>query len=469
MTQPKNVIFVMTDQQHYRTLGCNGTTEAHTPNIDRLAARGVRFDNHFVTNPVCSPSRGSIITGRYPSESGLWCNGCSLPEPSPTIPKAMSEAGFQTAHFGKLHLVPIIKRVGAHPSYGFDVCEVAEGDQQLTHDSYFSWLRQTAPNQFVSYLQEMYAGGHANAYTSKLPEELHMTSWVTDRATDWLANRRDPNHPFYLSVGYFDPHHAWNPVEPYASQFAHADVPDPVYREGEHEKRPESYRNFFKGCSTITRDEERMRAIIRANHAMCAHIDACIGKLVASLEELGLSDDTVVIFTSDHGELLGNHGLLWKGPYMLDDLLRVPLVVAVPGASASQGRSTDALTSSVDLFATIQALAGVDSPVASRGQPFLDADLNLFPEGERDYVLAEWEHPSMPTAASLRCIRTRDAKYVHYAGRDEGEYYDLQSDPLEFDNLFDDPTTSGGRTQLYDQLCEIYLSQRPLIPHEGGW
>jgi arylsulfatase len=463
-----NILFVMTDQQHFRTLGCTGASDARTPNIDALARGGTLFRNHFVANPVCSPSRGAIMTGRYPTQNGLWCNGCRLSETHDTIPKAMARRGYQTAHFGKLHLVPIVNRTAPHPSYGFETCEVAEGDQQLIDDAYFRWLRTEHPDAFVALLKEMYAKGHASAYTSELPESLHLSTWVTRRSTDWLRNRRNHSRPFFLSVGFFDPHHAWNPVEPYASGFADAEVLPPVYREGSIDLKPLHYRAHFDQCSPITRDPDRITAIRRANAAMCAHIDHCVGELIAALQELGLANDTWVVFTSDHGELLGNHGLLWKGPYLLDDLLRVPLVVGIPG-SPREGRVVNDLTSSVDFFPTFQMLAGCEAPAPSSGRAFFGTDGELFPEGPREHVLVEWEHPRASEHDSIRCIRTRDAKLVHYNHGDAGELYDLRSDPCEFENLYASERHRSLRQSLEQRLFDHYLSYRPTTRFEGGW
>jgi arylsulfatase A-like enzyme len=472
MPSPRNVVFIMTDQQRFDTLGCNtgGAAWTRTPNVDALAAGGVNFVNHIVTNPVCSPSRASIFTGKYITEHGLWANGCSLPQcTNRTIPQAFSQAGFQTAHFGKLHLVPIIIRTRPHPPYGFDVCEVAEGDQQLIDDAYFHWLRQNHPDLFVSYLTEMFQQGHTKAYKSLMPEECHQTTWTTGRAIDYIRNRRNRNKPFFLSVGYFDPHHAWNPCEPYASMYDKIDVPAPKFRQGEHDKRPAPYTGFAKGLAGITREPANITPIIKANHAMCAHIDVCVGKIIQALRDEGLDKDTAVVFTADHGEFLGNHGMLWKGPYMLDDLMKVPLVAGVPG-SPRQPAVVDEVTSGVDLMATLLSLGGAaDGPVES-GQRLLDAELAPMPDGSRGYAIAEWEaNKGRPINASLRMIRTKEHKLVHYNGQSPGELYLLGEDADEFENRYDDASCADIRRQLTMQLAEHYMARKPRVPYEGGW
>jgi arylsulfatase len=431
----RNVILILTDQQHYRTLGVTGCRAARTPHLDALARSGVLFENHIVANPVCSPSRASIMTGLLPSRHGLWGNGCRLPSHHPTIASVMVEQGWQTAHFGKLHLVPIITRTAPHPSYGFQTCEVAEGDQQLLEDDYFKWLRRTQPELFLRYLDETYKQGHACAYTSTIPESHHLSSWVTDRSIDWLTRRRDQATPFFLSVGYFDPHHAFNPCEPYASLFHGTDVQMPLCNDTDLVSKPAHYLKHFEQCCNVTRDESQMRAIIRAYHAMIAHLDVCVGRLLRTLETLDLLDSTDIIFSSDHGEFLGEHGLLWKGPFLLDDLLRVPLIIY---RARSRAARVNQVSSSVDLMATVQTLAGVDDSerVDGEGRSLLDFDLRPFPSGHPNVALAEWEAPSDSASASIRCLRTQDWKLVHYNRSSEGELYDLRHDPHERFNLY---------------------------------
>ncbi len=468
----RNVILILTDQQRFDTLGCNGSTVARTPNLDRLAVGGVNFGNHIVANPVCSPSRGCIMTGRHTTEHGLWANGCTLPRHEITMPMTMHRHGFQTAHFGKLHLEPILNRVNPPHAYGFEVAEIAEGDQMLTHDAYFSWLRQKSPDLFVKYLTEMYEKGHANGYTSGLPEELHLSRWITDRSIDYLQNRRRDEQPFFLSMGYFDPHHAFNPVEPYAGEFANVDVPPPLFDEAGLASKPPHYQAAAKGMSKITRDLEQILRVRQAYHAMCAHIDVCIGRLLETLTFLGLADDTVVLFSADHGELLGEHGLLWKGPFLLDELLRVPMIAAIPGRPLGSGVKVDSVTSAVDLMATVQSVAGIepDAVLSGSGRPMLDADLSPLPQGPRDYALCEWENDKNNNPdSSLRCLRTATHKLVHYNLADDGELYDLLADPREVTNLFHDPGFAEVRKDLERQLQSHYLSRRPPTLRTAGW
>ncbi|RMD73718.1 MAG: hypothetical protein D6820_18080 [Lentisphaerae bacterium] len=472
MTRKRNVILILTDQQHYRSLGINGCPEAQTPNLDALGAHGVNFRNYFVTNPVCSPSRGSLFTGRHITEHGLWANGCALPQHVPTIPQVLRQNGYQTALFGKLHLVPIVSRTEPHPAYGFEICEVAEGDQQLLDDAYFRWLKKEHTEVYLNYVNEMYTKGHTDGYTSAIPEECHLNTWITERGLDFLKNRRDEDKPFFLNLSYFDPHHAFNPCEPYASRFRDCEVSAPRQNPAGFDLRPTHMQGKIRADRAITTNSERMTGIIRAYHAMVAHIDHCVGRVLAALRELGLDEDTVVIFTSDHGELLGNHEMLWKGPIMLDDLLRVPFIIDLPGGE-KRGLQVDHLASGIDLFPTILEVAGLPSEELYRGDGRCMVDDNLVPppSPNHEFILAEWEDDRAAGATrSIRCLRTAEAKLVYYpTAPEESELYVYHEDPDEFFNRYRSADHRHHRDELFARLCRHYLAYRPAVPRSPCW
>lgn len=467
----RNVVFILTDQQKYRTLGCTGAPEARTPHLDALASSGLNFSNFFTASPVCSPSRASIFTGRHITDHGLWCNGCHLPGHVRTVAHDFRDAGFQTAAFGKHHLDPLITRTAKPSSHGFDRWDIGEGDQQLIDDDYFQWLRSHHPDEFVAYINEMFTGGHVCPYTSALPEELHLSRWCVDRASGWLEHDRDADRPFFMYVGFFDPHHAFNPVEPFASMFEGVDVPMPAFDANEYDTKPAQYRHFHEQVRRTTTTPELIKPIIRAYHAMMAHVDACIGRLLDTLDRLGLRESTSIVFSSDHGEWLGEHGLLWKGPFLHDELLHVPMIIAPGDAKSRAPRTVDALASAIDIRPTLLALAGADAPadLGPDARPLADAALNPFPQGQRDAVFAEWEQHRDTPCRSQRCVRTAEAKLVYYAHSDGGELYDLESDPGEFRNLYHDPTAARLKGELMERLSRQYLGRRPTNPYRGGW
>jgi len=442
----KNIIFFLTDQQHFRTLNENGCQEAVTPNMDKLAREGLNFQKHFVANPVCSPSRGAIWSGRMPSMNGLYANGCSLSEEVPTLIDLFNDNGYATGHFGKLHLEPTMTE-GVNPNpFGFQTFKLGEGDQWLTHDHYNLWLREQDPDAFFHHYQQMANEGHMKAYADNLPEELSHNAWVTQESIDWMKQQAGGDKPFFLSMGYFDPHHAWNSFEPYATDWAYRAVSPPKYDPKDNASKPEHWGEM----DDCVKDPFWMTSIIRSYHAMISHLDDCLGRLLTALEASGELENTVVIFSSDHGEFMGNHGRIFKGPYLCDDILQAPLIVW-DGAQRNQIRgSVSGLTSALDFYPTFATLAGISSIPETDGQAFLDHELTLFPQGERDFVLSEWRQhpPEEGLTGDILSVRMPTERYVRYANTGEEEYYRHEEDPYELRNLADDPSTSERRAEL---------------------
>ncbi len=446
----KNLIFFLTDQQHFRTLQANGCPEALTPNMDRLAREGLNFQKHFVVNPVSSPSRGAIWSGRMPSVNGLYGNGCSLPPDCPTLIDLFNENGFATGHVGKLHLEPTMTE-GLEPNdFGFDFFRLGEGDQWLSHDHYNLWLREQNPNAFFHHYHQMAEEGHMKAYADNLPEELSHNAWVTAESIAWMNKQAGDNKPFFLSMGYFDPHHAWNPVEPYATEWAFREVSPPHHPPASCPKKPAHW-----GVMDQTHNDPFwMSSIIRSYHAMIQHLDDCLGRLLDALEASGELENTVIVFSSDHGEFLGNHGRIFKGPYLCDDLLQVPLIVWDGARRNTQQGEVSPLTSSLDLYPSLATLAGIEQIPETDGQPFLTHELELCTQ-PRDFVISEWrEHQhDQGLTGDILSIRTENERYVRYANTGEEEYYRHGEDPYELHNLAADPDTAERRAALAELLA----------------
>ncbi|HOS42500.1 MAG TPA: sulfatase-like hydrolase/transferase, partial [Armatimonadota bacterium] len=338
LTRP-NILFINTDQQRHDTLGCYGSPVAKTPHLDRLAADGVRFTHCYTTNPVCMPARASYVTGQYPSHHGVWMNGVPLSRRAETLQGALGRGGYHTGLIGKIHLDNVWLRGEPHPEYDFQVLHECEGDPYCK-DEYFHWL--DAQGLYEPYLKQFKREGHRNGYVRDLPEAKHMNNWIAGLCEEYVQQRAADGRPFFLSAGFFDPHHPFDPVEPYASLFTPEEMPMPRYREGEEARMTPPARGMYDAIHAYCQDPgpRGIRATIAAYHATIAHVDAMVGRLLAALEETGLADNTVVIFTSDHGEMLGDHGLLWKGPLFYEGAVRVPLIYRFParcGVTGVQG------------------------------------------------------------------------------------------------------------------------------------
>ncbi|MBN1675297.1 MAG: sulfatase-like hydrolase/transferase [Kiritimatiellae bacterium] len=430
-----NILFVTADHLRYDTLGCNGDPVIQTPAIDRLAAEGVCFDNGFVQNPVCQPSRATLMTGRYPRHHGVRWNGNRLDENEMTLPEFLRNAGYATACVGKHHIGQ--KRfLDAFDHMAAGNCrrnwaERADGDYTVDR-----------PNPFEQYVRERgheYKTGYAlpgfranlGAVPSDLPDDCHIDAYVGMKAREYLENL-STDKPFFLWLGFYGPHHPYVPSGRFARMYEPDSVPSFRRAEGDIGKKPPEYGSYFHARDHKFRGFDRaseatFRRMKAAYYGMVSQLDWQLGLTLDLLHRKGLAPNTIVVLTSDHGDFLGDHGIAAKGPFLLDCMLHVPLIVRAPGCAP--GTRSDALVESVDVFPTLAALAGEEPPewVQGRrlcGPPAAQARDN---QPARDAVYAE--------AVDKKCIRTRDWKYIHYPAKPYGELYDLREDPYELNNL----------------------------------
>ena len=338
-----------------------------------------------------------------------------------------------------------------------------EGDPYCK-DDYFRWLEEHG--LYEAYMAQFKAGGHIDRYVRDIPHDFHMNTWIADHATKYFQARKADRKPFFLSVGFFDPHHPFDPIEPYASAFDAAQMPSPIGGDDETAMTPyalERRKSYGRVCG----DPARIGATIAAYHAKVACVDSAVGRILRELEACGLADVTAVIFTSDHGELLGDHGMLHKGPFFYEGAIRVPLIWRFPKAWNVRGIDAG-FASSVDLSPTIAALAGIEAPRLAQGRPLFDRNGGLRPLPARKAALTEWRGEAVnqgagsPPKPAVRCLTTADWKYVHYEGKDFGELYDLRNDPLETSNLWDKAEYRSTKRELRDQLLRFILEHEPL-------
>ena len=459
LSQP-NFVFISTDQQRYDTLGCTGSPVARTPHLDRLAAEGVLFHSCYTTNPVCMPARASWFTGQYPSHHGCWQNGVPLDQQADMIQSRLKATGYHTALIGKIHLDNVWLRKEPHPPYGFELLRECEGDPYCK-DEYFQWL--DAQGLYEGYMAQFKKEGHKAGYTRDLPEDKHMNNWIAGHVEDYFRERAADRRPFFLSVGFFDPHHPFDPCEPYASMFRADDMPMPIFADEERATMTPLAREKREREEAFCRDPSRIRQTIAAYHATITHVDAMVGRLMRALDATGLQDNTVVIFTSDHGELLGDHGLIHKGPFFYENSIRVPLIWRFPARLGVRGVDRD-FTSHVDLAPTVARLAGVSAPHLAQGAPLFGDDLRLRCAPARDAALTEWREKRFQSDEPFlvaRCLVTCEWKYVHYLGRDFGELYDRRNDPHEFRNLWADPPHQPVVRDMQDRLLRFILESEP--------
>ncbi|MGK2850858.1 MAG: sulfatase-like hydrolase/transferase [Candidatus Limnocylindrales bacterium] len=428
-----NVLMIVTDQERFDVLGCNGSAICRTPNLDGLADGGVRFDQAFVPSALCSPSRASMLTALYPHAHGILNNThgddalrTELPSGLWTFPEALAAAGYRTGFVGKWH----VGRELGPGDWGFaDVVSIpysvaqAEDDRALVEpiDVAFARDRMTI------------------AGIDPRPIEETDTRRDTNAAIAMLERYAQIGEPFFLRLDYEGPHHPYMPPEPYASMYDAASIPPwPNFTEIEATK-PAAQRRLRAQRGVEGLGWADWQPIVARYFGFMTFIDAEIGRVLAQLRILGLVDETIVVHTSDHGDMTGSHGGQFnKGPLMYDELYRVPLIIR-DGRPAGRRGTASSLVSTLDLGPTILDLAGVPVPGGLHGRSLVPilADPGRVDSG-REAVFGEY-HGEEWGLYSQRMVRTENAKYV-YSPHGSDELYDLEQDPYERENRIEDET-----------------------------
>jgi len=439
-----NILLILTDQQNVNTLGCYGST-ALTPNIDHLANQGVTFTQHYVTSPLCVPSRGSLWTSRYPHQTGVMVNDearpIALPDEAITIGDVLKEAGYRNGYFGKWHLGR-----DHSPQHGFD--------EWWAHlrGSYEQDLAETG----ALYLDPL---KDRLAQRQDVPFELAHDTETTNRALAFIEDTRKGSSPFFCVVSMRAPHDPY--VGPFDDAYDPAAIPLPSTAWNNLDRKPQTQnrgapRQWFDqlvGLQRTPDSESRLQQIIARYWGLVRLVDINVGRLLSAIAENDLDDNTIILFLSDHGDMMGAHSLFAKGLFMYEESTRIPWIVRWPGHIPA-ARRVDALTSMVDVVPTILELVRVGQPTSMVGvsaRQLWDYGYN-----RRTAVFME-VYESYGNWGPVLSIRTERYKYSWYLG-DEDELYDLLEDPNETMNLANDRRQRdlifGLRTQISAWLRE---------------
>lgn len=490
MTRP-NILLITSDQHRGDCYGFEGR-RVKTPHLDRMAVEGTRFAACITPNVVCQPSRASILTGLLPRTHGAWDNGIDLDESvgAGGFAGTFAKAGWKTGFIGKAHLSTVhtfqptgrpecrLSSVDFGPEWngpymGFEHVEIV-----LTgHNSflpqvppeglhYERWYHQGGRGER---LNELYAkrlppdAGAAQTHNSALPTAFHNSTWVGDRTIEFLRDNRDER--FIAWASFPDPHHPFDAPDPWCWMHRPEEVDLPAHRTLDLDRRPWWHRASLEGVPALAdpvlrafrqkqsrvppQTDVQLRHMIANYYGMISLVDHNVGRILQSLDDLGLADDTIVVFTSDHGDWLGDHGLILKGPMHYDGVLRVGCIMRGPGVAA--GKVVGDPVSTLDLPATFHDYAGVSPSreLHSRSlRPLIEG------EGTRDFAYNEWDlHPARcGVALKLRTVRTRTHKLTLEMESGGGELYDLAHDPTEMDNCFGDPGVAAIQRELTDMI-----------------
>ncbi len=480
MNDQPNIVLIITDQQRYETIGALGYPHVDTPHLDRLVTEGVAFSQCHVTAPSCGPSRASLFTGHFPHNSGVQRNN----DPWPRLwVQDLREAGYYCVNVGKMHADPYSHMHGFHERF------VVENKQRRLAEPFWTgnphvfddeWDKALAARGFErpekpDYIAWPDSRERQGCFEWKLPEDLHPDVYVGDLALRWIKKAPDEmEDPLFLQIGFPGPHPPFDPIEHYADSYLERDLNIMPVTEAEMDGQPETLKSLRARIEErkadsidfdpLASDEQRQRqrAYYLANVTM---IDEQVGRILAALEQRGMLDNSVVIFTSDHGDCLGDHGLVEKWN-MYDSSVRVPLVVWAP--ERYQGnRVVEALTQWFDIGPTVLELAG-----AKQAYPMEAKSLLPFMEGDgetdqRQYVFSEHApDPMLQDIGYLYMVRGERYKLVDYRGKGEGQLFDLESDPNEQVDLWDDPGHGETRRRLERALDDWLVSS---TSRYSGW
>ena len=472
---PPNILWYTTDQQRFDTIGALGNPYVRTPTLDRIVGEGVAFTRAYCQSPVCTPSRSSFMTGMYPSRLHNTRNGNeTFPGHPPLISKVLADAGYDCGMIGKFHIMSSGYRPEPRidDGYGFWKFSHAPRDDWPEGHDYADWVRAHGGDLDALRLSD-----------DRVPPELHQTAWASEMAIDFISRER--NGPWLLNVNIYDPHPPFTPPKAYADKFDPEDMPGPHFRDSDLAQQAKLEAVDFQGDAKSP-DERDVKTVQARYYAMIAQIDDQLARILEALEETGQRDNTVIVFTTDHGETLGDHGLLEKGCRFYEGLVRVPLLFSLPGRFQA-GLQSEALVELLDIPATLLDLAGLPIPDYVQGKSLLPILTGAAPpDHHRDFVRCEYFDAINPASihresgplghiqapdkkrltpdelpdgvgAFATMYRTDRYKLSVYHGHNLGELYDLDEDPWEFNNLWDDPDHQTLKNELIFASFEAHV------------
>ncbi len=495
MKTKTNILLITSDQQHWNTMGFLNS-EVKTPNLDRLAKQGTNFSRAYTVNPTCTPTRASIITGMYPSQHGAWSLGTKLPENVPTVGDYFQKAGYRTALVGKAHFQQLLDtkeypslesnplqqdldfwRKFNGPFYGFEKVELARNHADEFHvgQHYALWMEEKGFKNW----RECFSPPAGNTPSQKckwnLPEEFHYDNWIAERTGKMLEEYKSNDENFFLWASFLDPHPPYLVPEPWDTMYDPEKITIPSMSEGEHENNPPHFKmtqeknpdfsvyrekdgQFCHGFHSHLQDRKSMAKDIAVYYGMISLMDKYIGVILDKLDALGLSENTLVVFTTDHGHFYGHHGLNAKGAFHYEDLVKIPFIARMPGKIPS-GKTSKGLQSLVDLAPTFLNLCGIEVPRTMTGKSQRDVWTGKT-ESVRDSVIVENRH--QPTKVFHKTYIDDRYKITVYFEKEYGELFDLKKDPYEKSNLWNNPEYEKLKMNLLLKFIHAGMGMEPI-------
>lgn len=452
-----NIVLILADQQKATSLGLYGNTDVETPTLEALAQRGVVFENYFTPHPFCLPARCILMTGRYAHALGVRGNGFALPHYETTLAELLSDAGYQTGAVGHFHG----GRSGGGRGFQFqhDISNGVLAER--------SRLRRELVEQAPRRTQHMVAEVH-------VPPDEDLNGAMTTIGMNFIESCRS-DRPFFLHIAYMDPHPPFFVAEPYFSRYDPLQITMPPV-EGLDAGKPLAHEQTARDGGTWDADEQELRKALAVYYGMVNHLDDQVGRLVAYLDSQGVLDNTVIIYSSDHGDFAGEHRMFGKSCTLYDCLVRIPAIVAGPDRLVPQGVRVPQITDSTNIAPTVLDWVGLDVPEKIHGRSFgpawegkenledvAFAEVGAFPAGMVHDPKRGNNLPFGPPASGRQTeistmVRTPEWKLVYTPGRELNELYNVRKDPWELRNRYGDATTDGVVATLKQQIMDWHLS-----------
>ena len=461
-----NLLLIMTDQQRADAIHASGNPDILTPSLDRLAAGGANFTRHYTAAFPCSPSRATLLSGRYSHSHGVWTNDVLFDPDIPTLGSVARTASYDTGWIGKWHLGG--RMYGEQFHYRYTVTEEGLQREQVALDQplgedvpqhgfghwvggwthYQRYLRERGLGEYAEGAHPL--GCHRTAIEdnhSVIPEDDFMSAFLAKEAITYLRQPQRRERPFALCLSFYGPHLSITPPQPWDQMYPRDQVPLPGNLNDDLSTKPVRNQQRNQHWMRKQWSDDDYRDIIARYYGYVSYLDKWIGEVLDTLDEQGLADNTIVVFTSDHGEMIGSHGFIYKGAYMYDEVQRVPLVVRMPGV-VQAGLQSEALSSSVDVLPTLLAMMGLPAPGGVQGRSFLPLLTGASPS-YRDAVFTEMNSAGL----GIAMMRDDHLKLCYnWKPRQVDELYDMQTDALELTNLAEEPAHARTAGQMCDEV-----------------
>lgn len=431
-----NVLFLVSDDLNTALSGF-GHKQCKTPNLDRLASRGVKFENMHCQYPVCGASRASFMSGLYPYSTSIGGTVRKYDKKVVTLPQIFRNQGYYAGRVSKIYHIGVPSEI---------LTGQAKKDDPHSWDEAFNIkaLEQNAPGELTNWSPECRGTQTFAGVIASTGDSEHADGMAADRAIEILGRVKDK--PFFLAVGFVRPHVPLVAPKKYFDLYNREEMEAPVFPEGDLDDVPEIIRDYKANDTTYGVTPELHKGLLQAYYASISYMDAQVGRILDALEENGLKENTIVVFTSDHGYLLGQHDKYQK-QHLFEESTRVPFIVSVPWMSAQHGSGTKQLTELIDLYPTLAELAGIEPPATLHGTsltPLL-----------KDPNSSDWKKDLVFSISRSggESIRTKDWRFTHWGFGESGmELYDLKNDPGEFTNLANHPEYASVVQDLQKQL-----------------